>query len=130
MLFAASALREAQRVGVDSEVARGDQRLQDLLLALGVSLSAFCYVGDTQLFQRGARPTETRFARDVRLIDLGREARRIGKPLQRLPPRTLMGRIDKDAVHVEDDGGESSVGSRSCWHLKTSRPPGQAWLIA
>src|SRR6202044_2851441 len=103
---------------------------QDLLLVFGVGLGTLHRVGDAQLFQRGARPTETRFARDVRLIDLGREARGIGKPLQRLPPGTLRGRIDEDAVHVENDGGESSVGSGSCWHLKTSCQPVQAWLIA
>ena len=109
-------LDEAERVGEGREIAGRDQLLQPPLLALGIKDDMRPGVGQPQLLQHRAGAAEARLACDMGLIDLGGEARRIGDAQQRLPPGAFVRRVDENAVHVEDDGGERSRGGEVCWH--------------
>jgi hypothetical protein len=68
------------------------------------------------MLERCACAAEPRLACDMGLVEGGREARRIGDPSQGLSPCVFMGGRQDHAVHVENDGGESSRRGEYCWH--------------
>ena len=93
---------EAHRVRERLEAALGDEAVDQRLLGRRVGGGARRGVGDAELLQRGPRPLQPPFARDVGLVERRGEACRIGEAGERLAPRALVRRGHEHAVHVED----------------------------
>jgi hypothetical protein len=106
---------EPQRVGIGGEVAGLDEPDHHRLFTHRVFLGADSDIGHMEVLQGRPSAVHPSLARDLRLVDVGRE--RLGRPdrlvadmaplalhqlTQRLTPCLLVRRVDEHAVDIED----------------------------